>query len=281
MLESWIIKNANDVQVALFFALLAVFAIAEIFAPAREGRSNRWKRWPVNFALTTINIVVMGMLPVTFFSAANWAAQHGVGVFNMIGMRFATLIIATLLVRGFISFSTHYLMHKVPFLWRVHRVHHLDTEFDVSTTVRFHPAEFGIAMVLGVPVVLAFGLLPWVLLMYEIIDAGVTVFSHANVRLPAAVERVLRYIIVTPDLHRVHHSAWQPETDSNVGAVFPIWDIVFGTFRTETRAPQEEMMIGLGEVRDARAQRITWLLSSPFRRLAASPAFDSIERREA
>jgi sterol desaturase/sphingolipid hydroxylase (fatty acid hydroxylase superfamily) len=163
----------------------------------------------------------------------------------------------------------------VPLFWRLHRVHHLDTQMDVSTTVRFHPLEFVVNLFIGVPVVIVLGLTPWVLLLYEILDAAITLFSHANIRLPRGLERVLRYVIVTPDLHRVHHSSYQPETDSNFGAVFPIWDIIFGTFRTETRLPQEVMEIGLEEVRDQRTNQVFWLLTSPLvnlKKLAQSKA---------
>ena len=173
------------------------------------------------------------------------------------------MIVGTLLARGFISFFTHFLMHKVQFLWLIHRVHHLDTEMDVSTTVRFHPVEFIINLIIGAPIVLAFGMTPWVLLLYELLDAVVNLFTHANIRLPSGIERVIHYVIVTPDLHRIHHSSWQPETDTNFGAVFPIWDILFGTFQTQTRTPQETMELGLEEVRDERTNRLLWLLRSP------------------
>jgi sterol desaturase/sphingolipid hydroxylase (fatty acid hydroxylase superfamily) len=169
----------------------------------------------------------------------------------------------TLIVRGFISFSTHYLMHTVPLLWRVHRVHHLDTELDVSTTVRFHPLEFFIQWVPGVLIVVGFGLAPWVLMFYELLDVAVTLWSHSNLRLPATLERVLRYVVVTPDLHRVHHSARKPETNSNFGAVFPVWDLVFGTFRPVPRDGHEHMRLGLDEVRGPDAHRPLWLLTSP------------------
>lgn len=172
-------------------------------------------------------------------------------------------------------------MHKVPLFWRVHRVHHFDTELDVSTTVRFHPFEFALALLLGGPVVLLLGLSPWMLLLYEILDAGVTLVSHANVGLPARLERVLRYLVVTPDLHRVHHSSWQPETDSNFGAVFPVWDLLFGTFRSETRHPQEVMELGLAEVRDGRQHRLGWLLRSPFASIGRSSIQPSGAAREA
>lgn len=263
MIDQWITQNAEDLQVALFFSLFFVFSLAEVFEPKRPGPMRRRERWLTNLLLTALNIVVMSLLPVTFFSVAVWAHEKGIGLFNQFSLPLAVLIIGNLLGRGFVSFITHYLMHKVPLFWRLHRVHHFDTELDVSTTVRFHPLEFAAALFIGIPIVIGFGLSLWILLLYEIFDAVVTLFSHANVRLPIAIDRVLRYIIVTPDLHRVHHSSWQPETDSNFSAVFPIWDIVFGTFHTQTRAPQETMELGLEEVRDERTNRLWWLLASP------------------
>jgi len=264
MIDQWISQNADDLQVALFFSLFFIFSLAEILAPKRPGPMHRKERWLTNLSMTALNIAVMGMLPVTFFGVAVWAQKQGYGLFNYFSLPLGVLVIGTLLARGFISFFTHYLMHKVPLLWRLHRVHHLDTELDVSTTVRFHPFEFLAALIPGVPLVVVFGMSPWVLMLYEILDAVVTLFSHANIRLPESIDRVLRYVIVTPDLHRVHHSSWQTETDSNFSAVFPIWDIVFRTFRTETRAPHATMELGLEEVRDERANRFLWLLGSPF-----------------
>src|SRR5262245_59365309 len=148
----------------------------------------------------------MSLLPVSFLDVALFAAKRALGPLHWIALPFAGTILATLLLRGFISFFTHWLAHRVPALWRVHRVHHLDTELDVSTTVRFHPAEFAISLAVGAPLILAFGLSPWVLMLYEILDAAITPFSHANVRIPARVERILRLFVATPDLHRVHHS---------------------------------------------------------------------------
>jgi len=139
------------------------------------------------------------------------------------------------------------------------------------STVRFHPLEFFIALVPGVPMVVAFGLTPWVLMCYEVLDAVVNLWSHSNVRLPRTVDRVLRYFVVTPDLHRVHHSARKPETNSNFGAVFPIWDLVFGTFQANPRDGHERMRLGLDVVRGRDAHRPLWLLGSVFsRQLAAT-----------
>ena len=262
-METWIIEHANDAQVILFFVLFAVLVFVELIVPLREVPARK-ARWGANLSLTVLNIAVLSAIPVTFFTVAVWALEAGVGLFNAVSLPAALLILFTLLGRGFISFFTHYLMHRVPVLWRLHRVHHLDTEMDVTTTVRFHPLEFVTNLIIGAPIVAALGLSPWVLLLYEILDAGVTLFSHANMSLPAKLDRVLRYFIVTPDLHRIHHSSWQPETDSNFSAVFPIWDIIFGTFRTTTRATQESMELGLEDVRDERTNRVFWLLGAPF-----------------
>jgi sterol desaturase/sphingolipid hydroxylase (fatty acid hydroxylase superfamily) len=204
----------------------------------------------------------MSVIPISLITAASFAQARGVGVLNHVALPIAVLIAVNLVLRGFISFATHYLMHKVPAFWRVHRVHHLDTELDVSSTVRFHPFEFVVALIPGIPMVLAFGLTPWILMVYELMDVVVTLWSHSNLRLPVALDRALQYLVVTPDLHRVHHSSWQPETDSNFGAVLPIWDLVFGTFRTIPRDRHPTMELGLSEMRAPVANRLGWLLKS-------------------
>jgi len=262
--STWLTAHGEDLQVLLFFGGLAVLAVAERLAP-RRATGDRRRRWLTNYALTALNLVVLMALPVTLIGSAAWAQDRGWGLFNRLALPAGVAVVATLLVRAFVSFATHWLMHKVPVLWRFHRVHHLDTELDVSTTVRFHPLESVLALGPGVALVVAFGLSPWVLIGYELLDVAVTLFSHANLRLPPAVDRVLRYLIVTPDLHRIHHSSWQPETDSNFGAVFPIWDLVFCTFRSEPRTPHPRMTLGLDEVRGPEAQSLRWLLASPRR----------------
>jgi sterol desaturase/sphingolipid hydroxylase (fatty acid hydroxylase superfamily) len=256
----------EDLQVYLFFGFLTGFLILEKLIPKRRPEGPQAQRWLTNSALTVVTIMLLPLLPVSFITAAWWARQHEIGLLNLLGDQLpaTALIVLTLLLRGFISFGTHYLNHKISFLWRFHRVHHLDTELDVSSTVRFHPLETPLALAIGLPVVLLFGLSPWVLIFYELLDVTVNLFSHANIRLPAQLNRYLRYVIVTPDLHKVHHSSYKPETDSNFSAVFPIWDILFGTFRTDTREPLETMPLGLDEPRDPEANRFWWLLASPF-----------------
>ncbi|MEM7101130.1 MAG: sterol desaturase family protein [Pseudomonadota bacterium] len=180
------------------------------------------------------------------------------------------LVVVTLLLRGFISFFTHFLNHKIPLLWRLHRVHHMDNELDVSTTVRIHPLEMFVNAGISVPIAIALGLPPWILLFYELLDVAVTLFSHSNLRLPRGLERWLRYIIATPGVHTVHHSVEKEETDSNYSAVFPIWDIVFRTFKPGDQPPRR---LGLKEFDVDDVSRFGWLLASPFR---SARAIDSI-----
>ena len=276
-MAEWMRAHGETAQVVVFFGLLGAMVVAERLAPYRASRGGR--RWVANYGLTLLNLLMLGVLPLSFIAVAELAQARGVGLLNGWALPLPWLIAANLLLRGFISFITHLLMHKVPLFWRVHRVHHLDTELDVSTTVRFHPLEQPIGVLVGAPLVLAFGLDPWILMLYELVDVVVTLWSHGNLRTPAWLERILRYLVVTPQLHRVHHSTVVEETDSNFSAVFPIWDVLFGTFRPRPKADPATMPFGLGEVRDARSHSLGWLLTVPFRRLDGS--VDSSAVREA
>lgn len=270
MLEQWIIDQGADLQVGVFFGFYSFFLLAEVYMPQRRTSPKRRIRWPVNFLLSVINIMVLSLLPISLFGLATWAESQQIGLLNELTLPIAVFIISNLLLRGFISFFTHWLMHKIPWMWRLHRVHHLDTELDVTSTLRFHPLEFLATLVSGMLLVIAFGLSPWLLLVYELLDATVTVFSHSNITIPRLMDRGLRMFIVTPNLHRIHHSSWQPETDSNFSAVFPIWDIIFGTFRSQSRELQATMDLGLEDIRDRRVHQLFWLLRSPFLQLGGS-----------
>jgi len=267
----WILDNGEFLQIGLFFGLLAALAALEPVVPRRAGPMERARRWPTNLFFTLLNFLALGIVPVSIVGIASWAEARHWGLLNQVTLPVAVTVAVTLAVRAFISFFTHYLMHMVPLFWRLHRVHHLDTELDVTTTVRFHPVEFFVQVLPAVPIVAAIGLTPWVLVLYEVLDVAVTLWTHSNTRLPARVDRILRHVVVTPDLHRIHHSAWKPETNSNYGAVFPWWDLVFGTFRATARDGHERMRLGLDEVRGRAAQRPLWLLGSIFSDLTRDP----------
>jgi sterol desaturase/sphingolipid hydroxylase (fatty acid hydroxylase superfamily) len=273
--ETLMLERGEALQYVLFFATFGLFLAVEPLLPRRTTESDRRRRWPTNLGMTATNIVALGFVPFSFIGAALWARDANFGLFNQIELPLWVLFPLTLLLRGLISTGTHMLNHKVPWLWRIHRVHHLDTELDVTSTVRFHPLEFFIGPFIGVPLVLCFGLPGWILAFYELLDIAITLFSHSNLRIPARVNRFLRYCIVTPDLHRIHHSTWQPETDSNFGAVFPVWDWLFGTFRPDPRGSQEDMELGLAELRDPGANEFWRLLASPLRKDLCGSAIPS------
>lgn len=269
-MDSYLLESGETLQVWMFFGLLLAFAVLERLAPRRPPDGAASGRRRANLTLTALAILTLPLVPVSFVAAALWAHDQGIGLLNLAdGPAAALVVAATLMLRGFVSFATHWLNHKVPWLWRLHRVHHLDTDLDVTSTVRFHPLEMPVTALLGLPMVVAFGLSPWVLALYELFDVAVTLFSHSNLRLPRPVDRWLRYLIVTPNLHAVHHSSWQPETDSNFSAVFPIWDLIFGTFRTRTRVSLETMELGLSDVRGPEARSVWWLLRAPFGPIAS------------
>lgn len=263
-LEAFVRTNFDILQYVAFFGVFAVFAILEAVAPRDRRAPNRLMRWPTNWLLTALNIVILSALPVSLLMASDYAHSNNMGLLPASAIPIEAALVLGFLIRGFFSWFTHFLNHKVPMLWALHRVHHFDTQLDTSTTVRFHPLEFVFSTPITMAGVVAFGVPPLAILVYEVLDASVTMFSHANVRLPKWVDAPLRLVIVTPDVHRVHHSTFQPETDSNYGAVLTVWDRVFGTYRSKPGDALAEQDNGLTDVRDWRATSLLWLLISPF-----------------
>jgi sterol desaturase/sphingolipid hydroxylase (fatty acid hydroxylase superfamily) len=271
-IEAFVRGSFEPLQYAAFFGVFAVFALLEGAAPRDPSPAQRVRRWPSNVVLTAANIVVLSALPVGIVAAADWAQAARFGLLHAVDVSPLAAFAIGFLGRAFLSWGTHYLNHKVPFLWAIHRVHHTDTRLDVSTTVRFHPLEFVFTTPLTLAGVAALGAPPVAILIYEVMDAGVTVFSHANVRLPWWVDRPLRLFIVTPDVHRVHHSSYQPETDSNFGAVLTIWDRLLGTYRRKSAEDLATQENGLSETQDSRSRNLFWLLILPFIRLKSRVA---------
>jgi sterol desaturase/sphingolipid hydroxylase (fatty acid hydroxylase superfamily) len=265
MPETFLRSHGDTILFAAFLSTIALLAVLEPRAAMQVSGANRLRRWPVNFALTAANIAIMGALPLSQLAMADLARDQGLGVLNQRPSGPFVGLIVTFLVFSLQSWAVHLAMHKLPILWRVHRVHHTDGHLDISTTVRFHPVEFVIQMPISAAVVLALGAPPTAVILYGIFDALVNAFSHANLRLPAGLDRALGLVIVTPHLHRVHHSPVWPETDSNFGATLPLWDRLFGTYRSKPPEALAEQGIGLTEMQDNRAWSLWWMLSLPFR----------------
>jgi sterol desaturase/sphingolipid hydroxylase (fatty acid hydroxylase superfamily) len=246
-----------------YWGLLAAFAGFEAFIPAFQQPPQREKRWPTNLGLGIVNMMLAPLAPVSAVWGAQWAESHGIGLLNVIGGPFWIAMIATFAIRDFAGYLFHVLMHKVLLFWRLHRVHHFDTHLDASTSLRSHPLEFAALLLTMVPLAIVFGLDPWALAAYEIVLSIVNIYSHVNLRLPQRLDRVLRWLLVTPNMHCLHHSSFQPETDSNYGQVFSLWDRLFGTYSAAPRAGYGAMQIGLAEIRDERASDLWWQIKSP------------------
>jgi sterol desaturase/sphingolipid hydroxylase (fatty acid hydroxylase superfamily) len=260
-----------DADMLWFFAywgLLALLAGLEALIPAFRQPPQWNKRWPTNLGLGIVNMMLAPLAPVSAVWGAQWAHSQGFGLLNVAGAPLWIAVIATFAIRSLASYSFHILMHKVPLLWRMHRVHHLD----VSTGLRSHPLEFAGLLLTMVPLAILFGLDPWALAAYEIVESIANLLIHANLRLPEPLDRALRWLLVTPNMHCLHHSSHRPETDSNYSQVFSLWDRLFGTYSAAPRAGYDAMQIGLAEIRDERTADLWWQIKSPVLSIERSSA---------
>ncbi len=252
-------------RLAFFFAIFAIMAAWEIVAPRRALQQNKALRWTNNLALTAINsIVVRALFPAAAIGVAAFTAQHSMGVFNLIDIPFPLALVLTILALDLAIYLQHLMFHAVPLLWRLHRVHHADLDFDVTTGARFHPIEILLSMLIKFAMILLLGPPLVAVLVFEILLNATAMFNHGNVRIPAAVDRIARWLVVTPDMHRVHHSIEARETNSNFGFNLPWWDRLFGTYRAQPQAGHGAMTIGIEQFRSPRELRLERMLLQPF-----------------
>jgi sterol desaturase/sphingolipid hydroxylase (fatty acid hydroxylase superfamily) len=250
----------------IYCIALAALAAFEMFMPAFQYAPQRHQRWPTNIGIGLLNIGLVTLAPVTAVAGAQWAETKGFGLLNVLAPPGWVAVIATFAISSFVSYVFHVSMHKVRLFWRMHRVHHSDTHLDISTSLRNHPLEVVAVLSTSLLSAIFFGLNPLALAAFELIEWFTNAVSHANLRLPERIDRPLRWLFVTPNMHCLHHSSYQPETDSNYGQVFSIWDRLFGTYSAVPRAGYEGMQIGLKEIRDERASDIVWQMRSPLLR---------------
>ena len=249
---------------AIFAAALATLVAAEMLWPARARHFPRVRRWPTNILLTIIDTATLRLFfPLLAVGTAVWAEAAGFGLFHRIAIPGWAAFAASLVILDAVVYGQHVAMHRFGVLWRLHRVHHTDRDVDVTTAVRFHPGEIALSMVLKMAVVALLGAPPASVVAFEAILNGVAMFNHANLSLPARFERVLRRLVVTPDMHRIHHSTAPAETDSNYGFNLSIWDRVFGTYRAAAGKP--EFTLGLESFQSDAPNGWWFVLALPFR----------------
>ena len=253
-------------RLAAFVGVFAVLAVWEILAPRRGDGQDRSTRWPVNLGLSVLNTLVLRIaFPAAAVGAALWASTSGWGLFNLLVVPGWLAAGASIILLDLAVYGQHRLSHAAPWLWRVHRLHHIDPEVDVTTAGRFHPVEMVLSMVWKVAVVVALGAPAEAVLAFEILLNAAAMFSHARIALPAAVDRRLRLLLVTPDMHRVHHSIHRDETDSNYGFLVSFWDRLLGSYRDQPRDGHETMVLGVEGQSSPRARSLVGLLLGPFR----------------
>jgi sterol desaturase/sphingolipid hydroxylase (fatty acid hydroxylase superfamily) len=253
----------EDNWLLIFWGVLLVLAYFEHRSPAFAHAPTRKSRWPTNLGLGVFFILLATLSPVTSLLAANWAQEQGYGLFNFLGLPDWLAFILGFLARSFAGYCFHFFSHKLPVLWRLHRVHHSDDRLDVTTSLRAHPLEFFLLVPFMGLVAIAFGLAPAALIAYELAESINSLLTHANIRLPERIDRKLRLVFVTPNMHTAHHSSWQPETDSNYGNLFSFWDRLLGTYTETPRGGYEGMKIGLDEVSREHAASFWWQMRSP------------------
>ena len=256
------------IRLGVFLGLFTALALAEAWLPRRERRVPRQARWLTNLSITVIDTLTLRLLAVVLpflaIGAAADAASNGWGLFNQVALPVWLTVLATILIFDLAIWLQHLLTHKIPILWRLHRVHHADRDIDVTTAIRFHPVEIALSMLLKIGLVYVIGPPVVGIFLFEIVLNGTALFNHANLRLPPRVDAALRLIIVTPDMHRVHHSIDREEHDSNYGFALSLWDRLFGTYVAQPEKGHGKMTIGL-EWQDERPTRLGWSLMLPFR----------------
>lgn len=264
--STFIAVHQTGIRLGAFLGVLTLMALWEVLAPRRHARTNTRIRWMNNVGLIALDtLLVRLLLPAAALGAALFAAAHGWGLLHTITLAPAWATLLALLALDLAIYLQHVMLHAVPVLWRVHRVHHADLDFDVTTGVRFHPLEILLSVLVKCAAVVLIGASALAVVLFEVVLNATSLFTHGNVRLPPAGERVLRLVMVTPEMHRVHHSIEADETNSNFGFNLSWWDRLFGTYRAAARLPQSEMPIG---IRTFRAPRLcAWLpgmLAMPF-----------------
>jgi len=260
-----LLENEPYIRLSFFFGVLFVVAIWETLAPRRQRTLTRLQRWPSNIGIVAINTLILRILfPVAAVGMAFAASEKEWGLMHLLDLPPWLEILLAVILLDLAIYLQHVLVHAVPALWRLHRMHHADMDYDVTTGARFHPIEIIFSMVLKLGVVAAIGASPEAVIIFEVMLNAMAMFNHGNISLPPVLDKALRFIVVTPDMHRVHHSIKVNETNSNYGFNLPWWDRLFGTYRAQPTDGHKDMTIGLTQFRETADQRLDRMLLQPF-----------------
>ncbi|MEX2124940.1 MAG: sterol desaturase family protein [Woeseia sp.] len=271
-ISEWLIDHEAQARLVAFLASFAVLLVLQQLWPRREVGGG-WRRSATNIALVIIDTAVLRLaFPLLAFDLSIRLAENQVGLLHVLSdaLPHVWAVVSGVLVLDVVIYWQHRLLHAIPILWRLHRVHHADLSFDVTTGVRFHPLEIALSMAIKLGIIALFGIAPLAVLIFEIALSVGSLFTHTNLYLPAAFERVLRWVLVTPEMHRVHHSWHRDETDSNFSFHLSLWDRLFRSYHSEPRDGHVNMTIGLTDFRSGKDQTLISLLLNPFRTAEAA-----------
>ena len=259
-LLEFISQNETTIRLSFFLGMLLVIGLWEVFAPRRALKVSKLLRWSNNLGLVFLNNLILRFIfPAAAVGMAVFAQQHGWGIFNYHDVHLLIAVIASVIAMDFIIYLQHVMVHAVPVLWRLHRVHHADLDYDVTTGARFHPIEIILSMLIKLATIAVLGPPVVAVIIFEVTLNAMAMFNHGNIGLPAGLDKLLRFFVVTPDMHRVHHSVEDDETNSNFGFNLSCWDHLFGTYREQPRAGHIDMKIGIKGFNSAR--QTAWIHS--------------------
>ncbi len=280
-MNDFLLTHEPIARLAAFVGVLAAMALWEVTTPFRARGYPRLARWWTNLAISAAGVLLVRLtLPVAAVGVATWAAQEDFGLLNRIDAPPAFSLAISLLVLDLLIYAQHVVFHLVPTLWRLHKVHHADPDFDTTTAVRFHPIEILVSMLIKMLAVALLGVPAVAVVIFEIVLNATAMFNHANISLGSRIDPVLRLAIVTPDMHRVHHSVYRDEHDTNFGFNLSLWDRLFGTYRAAPRDGQKAMRIGLDAYPGSAPTQLLWSLLLPFVGAARPPAPSGAHRGE-
>ena len=282
-MEAFVLTHEPTVRLVVFAAVLAAMVIWEVLAPRRSRPLARRRRWPANLSIVVLNSIIIRLLfPAAAVGVALSAETNAWGLLHQYSVPAWAAIGAGIILLDLAIYLQHLLFHAVPALWRLHRMHHADLDIDVTTGARFHPVEIVLSLLIKFAAIAALGVPPVAVVLFEVLLNATSMFNHSNVRIALALEPALRWLVVTPDMHRVHHSIERDETNSNFGFNLSLWDRLFGTYRAQPRAGHLAMTIGIPDFRDvAECNSITGMLAIPFHggKTAPQPLGPQHERR--
>lgn len=265
--EQWIMENEPTIRLSFFVGVFGLVALLELLSPRRQLLVNKAVRWANNLSLVVFNTVMLRLIfPTAAVGVALFAQQQGWGLFNYFEVPLIVAVLLSIIALDMVIYLQHVLVHAVPALWRLHRVHHADLDYDVTTGARFHPIEIIVSMLIKFAALVVLGAPVVAVIIFEVLLNAMAMFNHGNLRLPKALDAVLRLFVVTPDMHRVHHSTREDEANSNFGFNLSLWDRIFATYRAQPELGHEAMDIGIegfSEKRDV--TYLPGLLTLPFK----------------